>query len=195
MPFLTIRTHQIGSERFSRPVGPRGEFFAFDYQVSHDPTCEAVGVRLGSELAKVGLPDYWDDIQAGVSGGIVEAAVRGAKMCCTCLYILGTKDSPVDTSPAVVQWRLASFAQSHIVERATAIEPLHPAWLTSDVIALAKGIRADAATDRYPILSDALRDADCEDPLIHDHLQLCPDHGPSCWVVEMILSQTRTAGA
>ncbi|MBP3960319.1 hypothetical protein J8F10_34255 [Gemmata sp. G18] len=76
----------------------------------------------------------------------------------------------------------------------TLTTPLRAEWLTSDVIALAMGIRADAATDRYLVLSDALRDAGCEDQLIHDHLQTCPDHGSSCWVVEMILDQTRPAG-
>jgi hypothetical protein len=63
-------------------------------------------------------------------------------------------------------------------------------WLTSDVLALARGIYAERAFDRMPILADALQDAGCanEDVLAH-----CRDtqltHVRGCWVVDLLLGK------
>jgi hypothetical protein len=68
---------------------------------------------------------------------------------------------------------------------------LNPAWLTSDVVALARGIYDDRAFDRMPILADALQDAGCDndDVLIH-----CRDtslaHVCGCWVVDLVLGKS-----
>lgn len=68
---------------------------------------------------------------------------------------------------------------------------LDPAWLTSDVLALARGIYDERAFDRMPILADALQDAGCdnEDVLLH-----CRDanqvHVRGCWVVDLVLGKT-----
>jgi hypothetical protein len=65
------------------------------------------------------------------------------------------------------------------------------AWLTSDVLALARGIYEDRAFDRMPILADALQDAGCDsdDVLIH-----CRDasaiHARGCWVVDLLLGKS-----
>jgi hypothetical protein len=61
--------------------------------------------------------------------------------------------------------------------------------LTSDVVALARGIHANAGLDGLSALTDALLEAGCDDPLVINHLNMCPDHASSCWVVEMILNQ------
>ena len=66
---------------------------------------------------------------------------------------------------------------------------LDPAWLTSDVLLLARGVYADRAFDRMPILADALQDAGCanEDVLAH-----CRGDGPhvrGCWVVDLLLGK------
>jgi hypothetical protein len=67
---------------------------------------------------------------------------------------------------------------------------LDPTWLTSDVLALARGIYAKKAFDRMPILADALQDAGCtnEDVLSH-----CRDtqltHVRGCWVVDLLLEK------
>jgi hypothetical protein len=65
-----------------------------------------------------------------------------------------------------------------------------PAWLTSDVLALARGIYEEKAFDRMPILADALQDAGCanEDVLTHcrDVTQL---HVRGCWVVDLVLGK------
>ena len=63
-----------------------------------------------------------------------------------------------------------------------------PAWLTSDVVALARGIYDDRAFECMPILADALQDAGCDNP---DVLHHCRDanqvHVRGCWVVDLLL--------
>jgi len=65
-----------------------------------------------------------------------------------------------------------------------------PAWLTSDVVALARGIYDDRAFDRMPILADALQDAGCDNEDILSH---CRDpqqvHVRGCWVVDLVLGK------
>jgi hypothetical protein len=67
---------------------------------------------------------------------------------------------------------------------------LDPAWITSDVLALAKGIYDDRAFDRMPILADALQDAGCENDEVLNH---CRDssltHVRGCWVVDLVLGK------
>jgi hypothetical protein len=68
---------------------------------------------------------------------------------------------------------------------------MKPAWLTSDVLALARGIYDDRAFDRMPILADALQDAGCDSADILDH---CRDskqvHVRGCWVVDLVLGKS-----
>jgi hypothetical protein len=67
---------------------------------------------------------------------------------------------------------------------------VNPAWLTSDVRALAAGIYQDKAFDRMPILADALQDAGCDNDDILNH---CRDtsatHVRGCWVVDLVLGK------
>jgi hypothetical protein len=62
-----------------------------------------------------------------------------------------------------------------------------PAWLTSTVVALARGVHADRAFDRLPILADALQDAGCDDPDILAHCRGPHAHTLGCWVVGLLL--------
>ncbi|MCI0700349.1 MAG: hypothetical protein L0241_04645 [Planctomycetia bacterium] len=66
-----------------------------------------------------------------------------------------------------------------------------PAWRTSDVVALARGIYEDRAFDRMPILADGLQDAGCDNDDILNH---CRDttspHARGCWVVDLILDKS-----
>jgi hypothetical protein len=66
-----------------------------------------------------------------------------------------------------------------------------PAWLTSDVVALARGIYDDRAFDRMPILADALQDAGCANDEVLNH---CRDanqiHVRGCWVVDLLLGKS-----
>ena len=62
-----------------------------------------------------------------------------------------------------------------------------PAWLTTDVLQLARGIYDEKAFDRMPILADALQDAGCDNPDILNH---CRDAGQvhvrGCWVIDLL---------
>ena len=71
--------------------------------------------------------------------------------------------------------------------RPTAAEP---EWLTSTVVALARGIYDEKAFDRMPYLADALQDAGCEDDSVLSH---CRDakhvHVRGCWVLDLMLGK------
>jgi hypothetical protein len=62
-----------------------------------------------------------------------------------------------------------------------------PSWRTSDVVALARGIRAEDAFDRLPILADALQDAGCDNEDILNHCRGPGPHARGCWVVDGVL--------
>jgi hypothetical protein len=64
-----------------------------------------------------------------------------------------------------------------------------PGWLTSTVVALARGIYDDRAFDRLPILADALQDAGCEHPDVLDHCRGSGPHVRGCWVVDLLLGK------
>ncbi len=67
----------------------------------------------------------------------------------------------------------------------------NPAWRSSDVVALARGIYDDRAFDRMPILADALQDAGSDNDDVLNH---CRDtnqpHARGCWVVDLILDKS-----
>jgi hypothetical protein len=64
--------------------------------------------------------------------------------------------------------------------------PVDSAWLTSNVVALARGIYTDRAFDRLPILADALEDAGCTDADILAHCRGGGEHVRGCWVVDLL---------
>ncbi|HEY1188073.1 MAG TPA: hypothetical protein VGE74_10475 [Gemmata sp.] len=194
MQFKTMREQKQAQYRDHWLTGSRGRFFHFDYQLAPDPTAETVSVGFATDSFEVCPREFRPDVSIGVRTGVEHAREAGHRLCGLRLTMTFAKSHDADTTAHGVQLRVASCVRWHVPEATVPLASFAPEWLTADVVGLAKGIHADAATDRYPILSDALRDAGCEDPLIHDHLQLCPDHGTSCWVVEMILGQTRAAG-
>lgn len=66
--------------------------------------------------------------------------------------------------------------------------PFDPAWKTDTAVALARGICADRALDRMPILADALQDAGLSDPALIAHLQNNPDQWTTAdWVLWNLL--------
>ena len=64
-----------------------------------------------------------------------------------------------------------------------------PSWLTSDVVALARGIYEEKAFDRMPILADALQDAGCDNVNVLDHCREAREHVRGCWVVDLVLGK------
>lgn len=66
-------------------------------------------------------------------------------------------------------------------------DPHWSRWRTSDVRALARGIYADRAFDRLPILADALQDARCDDELVLNHCRGTGPHVRGCWAVDLAM--------
>jgi hypothetical protein len=62
--------------------------------------------------------------------------------------------------------------------------PADPIWLTSDVVALARGIVAENAFDRMPILADALQDAGCTDETVLNH---CRSPKAGNWLIPLLI--------
>jgi hypothetical protein len=85
-------------------------------------------------------------------------------------------------SRAMLQRVLAEFEAP-----ANAAKRFDPAWRTSDVLGLARGIYRDRAFDRMPILSDALMDAGCADKEMLAHCRAKTPHVRGCWVLDLIL--------
>src|SRR5205814_6145026 len=64
-----------------------------------------------------------------------------------------------------------------------------PAWLTSDVVAIAMSIYAERAFDRLPILADALQDAGCQNADVLGHCRGDGPHVRGCWAVDLVLGK------
>jgi hypothetical protein len=67
---------------------------------------------------------------------------------------------------------------------------VHPSWLTSTVMALARGIYEERAFDCMPILADALEEAGCDNRAILTHCRQDGEHARGCWVVDALLGKS-----
>jgi formylglycine-generating enzyme required for sulfatase activity len=65
-----------------------------------------------------------------------------------------------------------------------------PAWLTETVLSLARGIAADVALDRLPILADALEEAGCDNFALLNHFRSPEPHRVECWALRRVLRTT-----
>lgn len=70
-----------------------------------------------------------------------------------------------------------------------------PRWRTEHVVGLARAIDEDRAYERYPILLDALLDADCDEEAVLRHVRGTEHDNPNgqhavgCWVIDLILQK------
>jgi hypothetical protein len=62
-------------------------------------------------------------------------------------------------------------------------------WRTETAVLLARGVVADEAFDRLPVLADALEEAGCDDPLVLRHCRECRQHTAHCWVLSDVLDR------
>lgn len=198
MQFLTVLKPKFEEYRLSVQPGGRGLYFNnFAYELHDDPTVEIIAVRFGPNL--MGSPPHalWPDVEIGAHRGAAEAlAISGLRLCCVRFTLTFAKHHDVDATPRAVQLRVADCVYGEVALRQTEpVWPLHTDWLTSDVVALARGIDANGALDGLPALTDALLEAGCDHPLALEHLRTCTDHGSSCWVVEMICAQAAARDA
>ncbi|MBA4064133.1 MAG: hypothetical protein C0501_10550 [Isosphaera sp.] len=67
---------------------------------------------------------------------------------------------------------------------------IDPTWLTSDVVALARGAHDEKAFDRLPVLADALQDAGCDHDEVLNHCRAANwEHVRGCWVLDLLLGR------
>ncbi len=65
-----------------------------------------------------------------------------------------------------------------------------PAWRTTDVMLLARGIYEEKAFDRMPILADALQDAGCDSDALLAHVRdTSAPHVRGCWALDLVLGK------
>jgi hypothetical protein len=65
-----------------------------------------------------------------------------------------------------------------------------PAWRTTDVLLLARGIYEERAFERMPILADSLQEAGCGSADILNHLRDAnATHVRGCWALDLVLGK------
>jgi hypothetical protein len=100
-----------------------------------------------------------------------------------------------DLRSAYIPVAAAVVAEQLAVLRCLAGNPfrtpvVRPAWVTSTVVGLVRGINADAAFDRLPILADALEDAGCDSADLLAHLRGDGPHVRGCWALDLVLGKS-----
>ena len=108
---------------------------------------------------------------------------------------LGTASTPGSPDELFATEYEACFRQNLPVLRCIVGNPFRPAtldpsWLTSTVVALARGIYEDRAFDRMTILADALQDAGCDSEDVLNHCRGPGPHVRGCWVVDLVLGKS-----
>jgi hypothetical protein len=73
--------------------------------------------------------------------------------------------------------------------RLTALAPAWRTWRDNTILKLARGVYAERAFDRLPVLADALEDAGCDDTDILAHCRSDGQHVLGCWVVDLLLGK------
>jgi hypothetical protein len=66
---------------------------------------------------------------------------------------------------------------------------LNREWMTADVLGLVSSIYEDRASDRLPIMADALEEVGCQDEEILGHCRAPGPHVRGCWVVDLVLGK------
>jgi len=64
------------------------------------------------------------------------------------------------------------------------------AWLTPEVVNLARTIYEERAFERMPLLGEALKGADCTNQEILNHCRSERSHVQGCWVVDLVLGKS-----
>jgi hypothetical protein len=195
MRFVTVLKPKQSEYRRRVQWGGRGFYFGdFAYELTDDRAAEGISVRFGPNLFRCIPRTLGPEVEAGVRLGYEGALRSGVRLCSIGFTMTFAKYHDLETTPHAVHVNVSLCVRDYLVREAEPVPSLHEEWLTPDVVALARGIGAGAALDGIPALHDALLEAGCDDPLVMEHLRACPDHSPSCWVVEMILAQAAARG-
>jgi hypothetical protein len=65
-----------------------------------------------------------------------------------------------------------------------------PAWLSPEVVGLARTIYEDRAFERMPLLGEALKDAGCRNWDLIEHCRSPHPHVRGCWVLDLALGKS-----
>src|SRR5207247_2509289 len=98
-------------------------------------------------------------------------------------YTLQQPGENVDAAFDRVDSEFIAFAREWCRDRWRAC--IDPSWLTSDVIAICRGLYESGDFAAMPILADALQDAGCENADVLDHCRGPGPHVRGCWVVDL----------
>jgi hypothetical protein len=126
-------------------------------------------------------------------GDLIAAAQDVSNSCVELGYhaqpVLRSSDAH-DIAPVAREWASQAALLRDIFDNPFHPVILNPRWLTSTVVALARGIYAERAFDRLPILADALEDAGCDQPDLLAHCRGVGHHVRGCWAVDLILGKS-----
>jgi hypothetical protein len=78
----------------------------------------------------------------------------------------------------VIEWNVERY-------RLQVALPADPSWLTATVVGIARGIAADRAFDRLPVLGDALEEAGCTDPAVLGYCRAA-EVGANSWLIPLL---------
>jgi hypothetical protein len=123
------------------------------------PTYPPYEVSLSAQLARA--QDAWEATHHRVKINETEAAEAG-----------------------VHAWLLADIVGNPF--RTPVVEP---AWLTSTVVSLARGVYEERAFERMPLLMDALLDAGCHNEAVLEHCRGPNNHVRGCWLIDLLLAK------
>jgi hypothetical protein len=133
-------------------------------------------------------------LEAAAEAADPEAAVRALD---AALHRFGFNNRPWDMAEISARGPRVSRGQKHspplirdIFGNPFRPVAFDPAWRTSDVTLLARGIYEEKAFDRMPILADALQEAGCEVADLLDHLRdRKQTHVRGCWALDLVLGK------
>jgi hypothetical protein len=135
--------------------------------------------------------DEAEEIENETKGALANSDRREAEVACWLLHPQGWKAARmVEWVATTADGRWMTAIQRDIFGNPFRPVAADPSWLTSTVLALARGIYADRAFDRLPILADALQDAGCDNEDVLDHCRGPGPHARGCWVVDLLLGKS-----
>jgi hypothetical protein len=88
-----------------------------------------------------------------------------------------------------VEWQAQTDLARDIFGNPFRPATVDPAWRTSTVVALARGMYESRDFGAMPILADALQDAGCDNEDILNHCRGPGPHIRGCWVVDLVLGK------
>jgi hypothetical protein len=168
--------------------------------VEPDEACrrlvEAIETQSDAPIPEAELDEIWDGVKQSArhpSDDTPIAQMLAADLVYdtgdveTTIRRLSTEYDFSEWGPASVRAALVADILRDIVGNPFRPVVADPSWLTSTALALARGIHAERAFDRLPILADALQDAGCEEQQVLAHCRGRGPHIRGCWLVDMVL--------